>query len=259
MDRYRTLVADLESLDGAVVAFSGGVDSSVLARAAHDALGDRMLAVLATSALLPATEAIAAVKLAEENDFPLLVTDHSGFDESKVRENRADRCYHCKAALAKSLREVADARGFEAVLHGENADDLKRVDRPGAIAAREAGVLSPLADGGFTKADVRAIARALGLANADKPATPCLATRIRTGQPLAGGMLARIERVEDELRAAFGFRALRVRVDGATGRVEVGADEVPLALANRLEIERTLINHGFRSAHVDAEGYRSGA
>lgn len=259
LERYRALISELGKLDGAVVAYSGGVDSSVLARAAYDALGNRMLAVLATSPLLPATEAIAAVRLAEEEGFPLMVTEHSGFEDPSVRENRTDRCYHCKAALARSLRVIADERGFEAVLHGENADDLDSTDRPGAIAAREVGVLSPLADAGLTKTHVRTIARAIDLANADKPATPCLATRIRTDQPLAGSMLARVERVEDELREAFGFSVLRVRVDGATGRVQVGTDEVPLSLANRLEIERILINHGFRSAHVDADGYRSGS
>lgn len=255
--RYAALVDGLTAFDGAVVAYSGGVDSTLVARAAHDALGDRMIAILATSPLLPQVERDAAESVARDQGFGLLVIEHPGYQEPMLRENGADRCGACKHALAERLRAVADERGFEAVLHGENADDARRTDRPGAAAAAALGVVSPLVDARLAKADVRAIARAIGLPNADKPSTPCLATRVRTGRPIAEGLLKRIELAEDLLGRSFGFRVLRVRVDGATARVEVGEDEVPRALENALEIERVLLGLGFRAAHIDPHGYRT--
>lgn len=252
------LVERLSREDGLVVAYSGGVDSSVVATAARRALGNRMIAVLAVSPLLPEEEVLSARRVASEAGFPLLEVAHPGLEHPLVFSNTRDRCYACKSSLMPALREVAVARGFSAIAHGENADD-RSAHRPGSRAAEEAGVLSPLADLGLSKADVRALARALGLSNAEKPSTPCLATRFPYDTPIDPDSLRRVENAETALREQFGLTVFRVRSEGDRARLEVDVPEIDEALRRSEDIVASLLESGFSEAEVDPAGYRSGS
>ncbi|HEY5436565.1 MAG TPA: ATP-dependent sacrificial sulfur transferase LarE [Candidatus Limnocylindrales bacterium] len=251
--------AVLAGLGGAVVAFSGGVDSSVVAALAVEMLGERALACTIVSGLLPdeeirEAEAIAAALGIRHRLVPLDVLALPAFVE-----NPPDRCYHCKALVLATLREVADAEGLEAVLHGENADD-GAVYRPGARAAEEAGAIAPLARAGITKAEVRALARDLGLPNADRPSAPCLATRIPYGEPVTVERMRRIGAAEAVLRGA-GFGVVRVRDHGPIARIEVPLADLPRLLAPgfREQVSAEVRAAGYAHVTIDLDGYRSGS
>jgi uncharacterized protein len=251
--------AALAGLGGAVVAFSGGVDSSVVAALAVEMLGERTLACTIVSGLLPGeeireAEAIAAALGIRHRLVPLDVLALPAFVE-----NPPDRCYHCKARVLATLREVADVEGLEAVLHGENADD-GAVYRPGARAAEEAGAIAPLARAGITKAEVRALARELGLPNADRPSAPCLATRIPYGEPVTVVRMRRIGAAEAVLRGA-GFAVVRVRDHGVIARIEVPLADLPRLLAPGLRerVSAEIRAAGYTHVTIDLDGYRSGS
>jgi len=251
--------AVLAGLGGAVVAFSGGVDSSVVAALAVEMLGERALACTIVSGLLPdeeirEAEAIAAALGIRHRLVPLDVLALPAFVE-----NPPDRCYHCKVRVLATLREVADAEGLEAVLHGENADD-GAVYRPGARAAEEAGAIAPLARAGITKAEVRALARDLGLPNADRPSAPCLATRIPYGEPVTVERMRRIGAAEAVLRGA-GFGVVRVRDHGPIARIEVPLADLPRLLAPgfREQVSAEVRAAGYAHVTIDLDGYRSGS
>jgi uncharacterized protein len=251
--------AMLAGLGGAVVAFSGGVDSSVVAAFARDAFGKRALACTIVSGLLPEQEIREAEEIAagigiRHRLVPLDVLALPAFVE-----NPPDRCYHCKARVLAALRTVADDAGLEAVLHGENADDAA-VYRPGARAAEEAGAIAPLARAGITKAEVRALARAFGLPNADRPSAPCLATRIPYGEPVTIERMRRIGAAETVLLDA-GFAVVRVRDHGALARIEVPLADLPRLLAPDLRerISAAVRAAGYDHVTMDLDGYRSGS
>jgi uncharacterized protein len=251
--------AALAQLGGAVVAFSGGVDSSVVAAFAVEMLDERALACTIVSGLLPdeeirEAEAIAAALGIRHRLVPLDVLALPAFVE-----NPPDRCYHCKARVLATLREVADAEGLEAILHGENADD-GAVYRPGARAAEEAGAIAPLAGAGITKAEVRALAREFGLPNADRPSAPCLATRIPYGEPVTLERMRRIGAAEAVLRGA-GFAVVRVRDHGAIARIEVPLADLPRLLAPGLRerVSAEVGAAGYAHVTIDLDGYRSGS
>jgi uncharacterized protein len=257
--RAAAVRAVLAGLRGAVVAFSGGVDSSVVAAFALEMLGERALACTVVSGLLPDEEirearAIAAGIGIRHRLVPLDVLALPAFVE-----NPPDRCYHCKARVLVTLREIADAEGLEAILHGENADD-GAVYRPGARAAEEAGAIAPLARAGITKAEVRALARDLGLPNADRPSAPCLATRIPYGEPVTVERLRRIGAAEAVLRGA-GFSMVRVRDHGAIARIEVPLEDLPRLLAPGLrgQVSAEIRAAGYAHVTFDLDGYRSGS
>lgn len=252
------LIERLSRENGLVVAYSGGVDSSVVALAARRALGERMVAVLAVSPLLPEAEVIGARRVASEAGFPLVEVAHPGLNHPLVSGNSRERCYACKISLMPALLEIAESRGFGAIAHGENADD-RSAHRPGSRAAEEAGVLSPLADLGLAKADVRALARILGLPNAEKPSTPCLATRFPYDTHIDPDSLRRVEDAETNLRERFGLRIFRVRSEGDRARLEVDPLELEGALNHAEEIVASLLEGGFSEAEVDPAGYRSGS
>ena len=244
------------------VAYSGGVDSATLAALTAEAVGrERTVLLLAVSPSLARRERRLAHAQAATLGLELVEVATHELDNPSYTANPVDRCYHCKDELFTLIEDAEAARlGLAVVAYGENADDTQRVDRPGARAAREHAVAHPLADAGATKEDIRAIARAFGRASADKPAAPCLASRIPHGEEVTAAKLDQIDAAEDAVLAA-GFTDCRVRHHGTVARVEVPADE--LGRLADTELRRALVNGvraaGFAHVAVDLEGIRSGA
>jgi uncharacterized protein len=243
------------------VAFSGGVDSSVLLALALRALGrDQVVAVLGVSPSLAADERAGAHRVAAYLGARLVEVATAEGDLPAYRANGPDRCFHCKNELFTRISEsVAAEHGLAAVAYGENADDVLRPDRPGSRAATLHAVLRPLADAGVDKQLVRGIARALGLPSADKPAAPCLASRIPHFEEVTPAKLAQVEQAEHALRA-LGFRDGRVRHHGDTARVELPVEDLPRAAGpQREELLAAIRAAGFRTVSLDLGGIRSGA
>jgi pyridinium-3,5-biscarboxylic acid mononucleotide sulfurtransferase len=252
----------LAGVDRLGVAFSGGVDSSVLLALAARALGhDRVVAILGVSPSLAEDERVAAHEVARHIGVPVVeVVTHEG-DRAEYRANGPDRCFHCKDELFTRISdEVADAHGLDAIAYGENADDALRPDRPGSRAATEHRVLRPLAALGLDKAAVRSIARAWRLPSADKPAAPCLASRIPHHQDVSPAKLQQIEQAEAALRG-LGFKDLRVRHHGEIARIELPPDDLLRAVSDPLRdaVRAAVLRAGFRFAAVDLAGVQSGA
>ncbi|MDR0283804.1 MAG: ATP-dependent sacrificial sulfur transferase LarE [Propionibacteriaceae bacterium] len=244
------------------VAFSGGVDSTVLLALAVRQLGvGRVLAVLAVSPSLAQSERESAGRSAASLGVPVIELLTHEVDDPAYRANGPDRCFHCKSALFAQIEaEVRSQYGVDAVAYGENADDARRLDRPGAQAATDHHVLRPLAAAGLTKTMVRELARQLGLAVADKPAAPCLASRIPHFTPVTAEKLAQIERAEAAVRS-LGFSDVRVRHHGEVARVEVPQAELSLALAPgvRDRLVSAVRRAGFAYVALDLAGLTSGA
>lgn len=256
--REQDLDRILTQMESTVVAFSGGVDSAYLALRAHRVLAGRALAVTADSESLAGAQRALALHVAGRFGFAHRVIQTSELGNPLYLKNDAQRCYHCKTELFRHLLPLAADLGFAHVAYGVIVDDLSDF-RPGHRAAAEAGVRSPLAEAALTKADVRALSRALGLPTWDLPASPCLSSRIPYGTPVTSGALRQIERAEQALHA-LGLRELRVRHLGQTARVEIGVDELPRIADETL---RAAIDDGVRAAGyervvIDPQGYRRG-
>ncbi len=262
MSNLEQLLARLAGLDSLLVAFSGGADSAfLLAAAARTLPAGRVVAATAVSASLPATELDAAAEFARA-----LGVRHETPRTDELRRpgyaaNGPDRCFHCKAELLSVLTPLAGELGLTAVATGTNADDLVAGFRPGIRAAARAGAITPLADAGLTKDEIRAISRAWGLVTADKPAAACLSSRVAYGIAITPDRLGRVERAEGALRhaltgAGLPVRNLRVRDLGNTARVEVDADLVP-PLRARPDLLAAVT--GFDEVTVDPRGFRSGS
>ncbi|WP_141844826.1 asparagine synthase-related protein [Humibacillus xanthopallidus] len=244
------------------VAFSGGVDSGLLLALAVRALGTpRVVAVIGVSPSLAADERRGAHDVAAHIGASVVeVATHEG-DNPAYRANGPDRCFHCKDELFTRISDdVARAHGLTAVAYGENADDARRPDRPGSRAATEHGVLRPLADAGLTKADVRALARALGLPNADKPAAPCLASRIPHFSVVDPAKLAQVEQLEAAVRS-LGFDDCRVRHHDQVARIELSEPDLARSMAApvRAALHEAGRAAGFAFVAVDVSGIQSGA
>ena len=238
-----------------VVAFSGGVDSSLVAWAANDVLGDDALSITAVSPSLATDEAADCAALAAEWGLAWRTVETDEMTRAAYRINDADRCFHCKSALMDQLEPLAAARGALVVL-GVNLDDLGD-HRPGQRAARDRGARFPLVESGFTKDDVRRVSAELGLRTWDKPAAACLASRLPYGTQVTVPLLARLDRAESALRR-LGFGQLRVRDYGDTARIELPLDDLAEAVRRREAIVEAISGVGYRYVTLDLEGFRSG-
>jgi uncharacterized protein len=259
--RESDLIAWLQARRRVAIAFSGGVDSAYLAVAARLALGpESMLAIIGRSASYPEAQWAAAREVARSFDVPVLELDTAELDDPRYAANPSNRCYYCKSELWSKLVPTARARGFDTVADGTNADDLSDW-RPGAQAAREHGVVSPLADLGFTKQQIRDASRRLGVPTWRQPSSPCLSSRLPYGIAVTRARLEQIERAEAAARALGILGDLRVRYHEDLARVELSADELPRWMEpSRFESLRdALLATGFARVALDLRGFRSGS
>jgi len=253
LSRVKSVIGDCGS---AVVAFSGGVDSSVVCAVAREVLGDNVVAVTAVSPTYPPGEIEVARKVAEQIGIKHIVITTNELKDKNFTKNPAERCYYCKSELLRKLDGMRKKQRFEKIFDGTNLDDFLDI-RPGLRAVKEFEVLSPLALAGMTKEDVRELAVRLDLPNADKPANPCLASRIPFGQKITRRKLRRIANGEEFLRS-LKFRVVRVRDYGNLARVEVGRDELPRARRLKEKIVVALKKIGYTRVELDPRGYRMG-
>jgi uncharacterized protein len=251
----RRLIEHLQGIESAVVAFSGGLDSSFLLHALKVA-GVRTLAVTGRSQAVPETDLADAVRVASELGVEHRFLDTCELEREGYLENSPERCFHCKDELYSRIREVAESEGMAHVLDGTNSDDLAD-HRPGRRAAREHGVLSPLAECGLKKEEIRAAAKGAGLSVADKPASPCLSSRFPYGVRITPGGLERVARAEGLLRSK-GFKEFRVRDRGGEARIEVPEAEMEDLFTHREEIVTALKDMGYAFVALDLEGLISG-
>ena len=257
--KLQALEARLGQLESLMVAYSGGVDSAFLAATAHRVLGERMLAVLADSPSLARRDMEQARAFAESQAMPLEVVATEELDRPEYARNDANRCFHCKDELFLVMEKLAGRLGFAKIAYGMNADDTRDY-RPGQRAAEQHEVLAPLADVGLTKLEVRALAKAAGYTLWDRPAAPCLSSRVEYGRTVTREVLEQVERGEESLRQ-LGFREMRVRHHGQLARVEIARGELPRALTMEMmdAITTALKQAGFKYVTLDCAGFRSGS
>jgi uncharacterized protein len=258
VDELEHLKRILTEFGNVAVAFSGGTDSTLLLKLACDTLGaDRVLALTAVSPSQPAAERATAEALTREIGVRHLLIETHELEDDNYAANPPERCYVCKRIILERLTARARSEGFDAVVDGSNSDDRDDY-RPGARAARELGVRSPLQEAGLTKAAIRALARSLGLPNWNKPSAACLASRVPYGTPITTELLARIEQAEEGLRR-LGIRQVRVRHHGALARVEVEPEDFACLLEHREAVVQHLRALGYTYITLDLAGFRSGS
>lgn len=254
--KYDVLRSILSDMGAVVVGYSGGVDSTLLLRVAHDVLGERAIAVVGDSEAFPQGEVDAAVALAGEIGVEVVRVRTHELSNIHFRVNNPDRCYHCKSELFKELWDVARARSIPWVADGSHADDVGD-HRPGMAAAAERNVRSPLKEAGITKSEIRTLARALNIRNWDKPSFACLSSRFPYGTEITPELLHRLDECEKFLRE-LGFRQLRVRHHDTIARIEVEPQDLYRVLEFREAINNRFKELGYLYVTLDLEGYRSG-
>jgi uncharacterized protein len=254
--KYEALLSRLRELAPVLVAFSGGTDSGFLLQAAHDAMGERVRGAIGVSASLQSVSLRIARRTAREIGVELLEVLPREMENPLYLANGPDRCFHCKRALYEILSDVARHAEGETVLDGTNYDDISD-DRPGRAAAAMLGVRSPLADLGWTKLQIRQMSRELGMTIWNRPASPCLSSRIPHGRSVTLAALRQIEEAETRMHA-YGFEDVRVRHHGALARVEVSRGDLPRLRQHWPEIEASLLECGYEEVHLSPDGYRRG-
>jgi uncharacterized protein len=257
--KQRALEDRLRALGSVMVAYSGGVDSAFLAAMAHRVLGDKMLAVLADSPSLARRDMNQAREFATTQGIPLRVIQTEELDKPEYQRNDANRCFHCKTELFEGMKKLGAELGFDQIAYGMNADD-RRDYRPGQRAAEEHEVLAPLAEVGLAKQEIRALAKEAGYTLWDRPAAPCLSSRVEYGRTVTREVLEQVERGEETLRQ-LGFREFRVRHHGELARVEIARAELSRALTLDMmdRISAELRKAGFQYVTIDCAGFRSGS
>ncbi|MGO9340073.1 MAG: ATP-dependent sacrificial sulfur transferase LarE [Terracidiphilus sp.] len=257
--RLAALESHLAQLPNLMVAYSGGVDSAFLAATAHRVLGSRMLAVLADSPSLARRDMEQACAFAQSLQIPLRVVATGELERPEYQRNDANRCFHCKDELFAVMEDLGAKLGFSAVAYGMNADDTRDF-RPGQRAAEQHAVLAPLAEAGLTKSEIRALAKAAGYPLWDRPAAPCLSSRVEYGRTVTREVLEQVERAEEAVRR-LGFHEFRVRHHGDLARVEIARTELPQALSMEMldAITAALKQAGYQYVTLDCTGFRSGS
>jgi uncharacterized protein len=257
-ERLDELKGEMKKKENILVAFSGGVDSSVVAKIAYDCLGDKALAVVADSETLPRAELEEAKKVAREIGIPLKVISFSELDCEDFVENPPERCYYCRKELSRELKKIADSMNIKTIADGINSSDFGE-HRPGIAAADEEGIWHPFVEFEFGKKEVRQLARLLELSVSDKPSMACMSSRIPYGEKITKEKLERVEKAEALLKE-IGFFQVRVRAHGDMARIEVMKEDIVRFLeVDTNQIAKRFKELGFRYVTLDIEGYRSGS